>query len=124
MGMERHFGIGLLVYDDIIDWDNYEQKIDPVIKEDVEFNGVTKKVYDVLIVPVDRPYVGVVLPSLWGKLYSTEKGGHQINLDEVDPRSIGVSVYAQMKVNEILNKMSNRKILLTELQLRFYDYYI
>ena len=124
MGMERHLGIGLLVYDDIIDWDNYEQKIDPVVKGEVEFNGITKKVYDVLIVPVDRPYVGVVLPSLWDKLYSTEKGGHQINLDEVDPRSIGVTVYAQMKVNEILNKISNRKILLTELQLRFYDYYI
>lgn len=124
MGMVRHFGIGLLIYDDIIDWDNYETKIDPVMKEIHEFDGVKKRVYEVIIVPEDRPYVGVILPSLWGKIRSAGRGGHEINLDEVDPRDIGVSVYALMAAGNILNKISKREISLKEPQLRFYEYWV
>ncbi len=124
IGMVRHFGIGLLVYDDIIDWNNYESKVDPVMKEEYEFDGVRKKVYEVILVPVDRPYVGVILPSLWGKIRSAGRGGHEIALDEVDPRSIGVSVYALDTAAKILNKISVRPIKLRELQLRFYEYWV
>lgn len=123
-GMVRHFGIGLLIYEDIIDWDNYESKVDPVMKMEFEFDGVRKKVYEVIIVPVDRPYVGIILPSLWGKIRSAGLGGHEIDLDDVDPRSIGVSVYALDTAATILNKISTRKISLKELQLRFYEYWV
>lgn len=123
-GMVRHFGIGLLIYEDIIDWDNYESKVDPVMKMEFEFDGVRKKVYEVIIVPVDRPYVGIILPSLWGKIRSAGLGGHEIELDDVDPRSIGVSVYALDTAATILNKLSTRKISLKELQLRFYEYWV
>ncbi|AGL00714.1 hypothetical protein [Desulfoscipio gibsoniae] len=123
-GMVRHFGIGLLIYEDIIDWDNYESKVDPVMKMEFEFDGVRKKVYEVIIVPVDRPYIGVILPSLWGKIRSAGLGGHEIELDDVDPRSIGVSVYALDTAATILNKISTRKISLKELQLRFYEYWV
>ncbi|TYO94761.1 hypothetical protein [Desulfallas thermosapovorans] len=123
-GMVRHFGIGLLIYEDIIDWDNYESKVDPVMKMEFEFDGVRKKVYEVIIVPVDRPYVGIILPSLWGKIRSAGLGGHEIELDDVDPRSIGVSVYALDTAATILNKISTRKISLKELELRFYEYWV
>ncbi|WP_347488714.1 hypothetical protein ABDB91_16180 [Desulfoscipio sp. XC116] len=124
IGMVRHFGIGLLIYEDIIDWDNYELKVDPVMKMEFIFDGVRKKVYEVIIVPVDRPYIGVILPSLWGKIRSAGLGGHEINLDDVDPRGIGVSVYALDTAATILNKISTRKISLKELQLRFYEYWV
>jgi len=124
IGMLRHFGIGLLIYEDIIDWDNYESKVDPVMKMEFEFDGVHKRVYEVIIVPVDRPYIGVILPSLWGKIRSAGLGGHEISLDDVDPRSIGVSVYALDTAATILNKISTRKISLKELQLRFYEYWV
>ncbi|WP_027365290.1 hypothetical protein [Desulfotruncus alcoholivorax] len=124
VGMVRHFGIGLLVYDDIIDWENYETKVDPVMKEEYEFEGVKKKVYEVILVPVDRPYVGIILPSLWGKIRSAGRGGHELNLDEIDPRSIGVSVYALDTAAKILNKISTRPIRLKELKLRFYEYWV
>jgi hypothetical protein len=123
-GMVRHFGIGLLIYEDIIDWDNYESKVDPVMKMEFEFDGVRKRVYEVIIVPVDRPYIGIILPSLWGKIRSAGLGGHEINLDDVDPRSIGVSVYALDTAATILNKISTRKISLKELELRFYEYWV
>lgn len=122
--MVRHFGIGLLVYDDIIDWENYESKIDPVMKEEFEFEGVKKKVYEVIIVPEDRPYVGIILPSLWGQIRSCGRGGHELNLDEIDPRSIGLSVYALDTAAKILNKISKRRIMLKELQLKFYEYWV
>ena len=124
IGMVRHFGIGLLVYDDIIDWDKYETKVDPVMKEEYEFEGVKKKVYEIIIVPVDRPYVGIILPSLWGKIRSAGRGGHELALDEIDPRSIGVSVYAMDTAAKILNKISTRPIRLKELKLRFYEYWV
>lgn len=124
MGMIRHFGIGLLVYDDIVDWENYEAKIDPVMKEEFEFEGFKKKVYEVIIVPENRPYVGVILPSLWGKIRSAGRGGHEIDLDEVDPRGIGVSVYALDTAARILNKIAKRRISLKELQLKFYEYWV
>lgn len=124
IGMVRHFGIGLLIYDDIIDWDNYESKIDPVMKEEFEFEGVVKKVYEVIIVPEDRLYVGVILPTLWKRIRSAGRGGHEINLDEIDPREIGVSVYALETVAAILNKISRRRIHLKELKLRFYEYWV
>ncbi|MBF7084036.1 hypothetical protein IT084_13775 [Desulfallas sp. Bu1-1] len=124
VGMVRHFGVGLLVYDDIIDWDNYESKVDPVMKEEFEFEGVRKKVYEVILVPVDRPYVGVILPSLWGRIRSAGRGGHELDLDEIDPRSIGVSVYALDTAAKILNKISTRPIRLKELKLRFYEYWV
>lgn len=124
VGMVRHFGVGLLVYDDIIDWDNYESKVDPVMKEEYEFEGVRKKVYEVILVPVDRPYVGIILPSLWGRIRSAGRGGHELDLDEIDPRSIGVSVYALDTAAKILNKISTRPIRLKELKLRFYEYWV
>ena len=124
IGMVRHFGIGLLVYDDIIDWDKYETKVDPVMKEEYEFEGVKKKVYEIIIVPVDRPYIGIILPSLWGKIRSAGRGGHELALDEIDPRSIGVSVYAMDTAAKILNKISTRPIRLKELKLRFYEYWV
>lgn len=124
IGMVRHFGIGLLVYDDIIDWENYESKVDPVMKEEYEFEGVKKKVYEVILVPVDRPYVGIILPSLWDKIRSAGRGGHELSLDEIDPRSIGVSVYALDTAAKILNKISTRPIRLKELKLRFYEYWV
>ncbi len=124
IGMVRHFGIGLLVYDDIIDWDNYEARVDPVMKEEFEFEGVRKKVYEVILVPVDRPYVGVILPGLWGRIRSAGRGGHELDLDEIDPRSIGISVYALDTAAQILNKISTRPIKLKELKLRFYEYWV
>lgn len=124
IGMVRHFGIGLLVYDDIIDWDNYESKVDPVMKEEYEFEGVRKKVYEVILVPVDRPYVGIILPSLWSRIRSAGRGGHELDLDEIDPRSIGVSVYALDTAANILNKICTRPITLKELKLRFYEYWV
>lgn len=124
IGMVRHFGIGLLVYDDIIDWDNYESKVDPVMKEEYEFEGIRKKVYEVILVPVDRPYVGIILPSLWNRIRSAGRGGHELDLDEIDPRSIGVSVYALDTAAHILNKISTRPITLKELKLRFYEYWV
>lgn len=124
MGMVRHFGIGLLVYDDIIDWDNYESKIDPVMKEEYEFDGVKKKVYEVIIVPEDRPYVGIILPSLWCQIRSAGRGGHELHLDEIDPRSIGLSTFDLAIAGKILNKISTRPIKLKELQLRFYEYWV
>lgn len=124
IGMVRHFGIGLLVYDDIIDWDNYESKVDPVMKEEYEFDGVRKRVYEVILVPVDRPYVGIILPSLWGRIRSAGRGGHELDLDAIDPRSIGLSVYALDTAALILNKISTRPITLKELKLRFYEYWV
>ncbi|MCG8402746.1 MAG: hypothetical protein MJA84_14325 [Firmicutes bacterium] len=124
IGMVRHFGIGLLVYDDTIDWDNYESKVDPVMKEEYEFDGVCKKVYEVILVPVDRPYVGIILPSLWGRIRSAGRGGHELDLDEIDPRSIGLSIYALDTAASILNKISTRPIRLKELKLRFYEYWV
>ena len=123
-GMVRHFGVGLLVYDDVIDWDNYESKVDPVMKEEFEFEGTVKKVYEVIIVPEDRQYVGVILPGLWRRIRSAGRGGHEIDLDEIDPREIGVSVYALDTVGKILNKVSRRTIRLRELKLRFYEYWV
>lgn len=122
--MVRHFGIGLLIYDDVIDWTNYESKVDPVMKEEFEFEGLSKKVYEVIIVPEDRPYVGIILPSLWRRIRSAGRGGHEINLDEIDPREIGVSVYALETAAAILNKISTRRIHLKELKLRFYEYWV
>jgi hypothetical protein len=122
--MVRHFGIGLLVYDDIVDWDNYESRVDPVMKEEFRFEGVAKKVYEVIIVPEDRPYVGVIMPSLWGYIRSAGRGGHEISLDEIDPREIGVSIYALETAAAILNKISIRTIHLNELKLRFYEYWV
>lgn len=124
IGMVRHFGIGLLVFDDIIDWDNYESRVDPVMKEEYEFDGVRKKVYEVILVPVDRPYVGIILPSLWGRIRSAGRGGHELDLDAIDPRSIGLSVYALDTAAQILNKISTRPITLKELKLRFYEYWV
>jgi len=124
VGMIRHFGIALLIYDDIVDWDNYESKVDPVMKEDFVFEGVSKKAYEVIIVPEDRPYVGVILPSLWCLIRSAGRGGHEIDLDEIDPREIGVSVYALETAASILNKISKRPIHLKELKLRFYEYWV
>lgn len=123
VGMVRHFGVGLLLYEDVIDWDNYESRVDPVMKEEYIFNGVAKKVYEVIIVPEDRPYVGIILPSLWSRIRSAGRGGHEIDLDEIDPREIGVSVYALETAAGILNKLSKRKIHLKELKLRFYEYW-
>jgi len=94
------------------------------MKEEFEFEGVKKKVYEVIIVPEDRTYVGVILPSLWGKIRSAGRGGHEIDLDEVDPRSIGLSVYALDTAAAILNKISKRRIALKELQLKFYEYWV
>jgi len=122
-GMVRHFGVGLMLYEDVLDWENYESRVDPVMKEEYSFDGVTKKVYEVIIVPEDRPYVGVILPSLWRRIRSAGRGGHEINLDEIDPRDIGVSVYALETAADILNKISTRKIHLRELKLRFYEYW-
>lgn len=124
IGMTRHFGIGLLIYDDIIDWENYESKVDPVMKKEFDFDGVRKKVYEVIIVPVDRPYIGIILPSLWKRIRSAGLGGHELNLDEIDPRSIGVSVYALDTAARILNEISTRHINLKELKLRFYEYWV
>jgi hypothetical protein len=123
-GMVRHFGVGLLVYDDVVDWDNYESRVDQVMKEEYEFGGVAKKVYEVIIVPEDRPYVGVILPSLWSRIRSAGRGGHELDLDEIDPRQIGVSVYALETAGAILNKISKRHIRLKELKLRFYEYWV
>ena len=122
-GMVRHFGVGLLLYEDVIDWDEYESRVDPVMKEEYTFDGVVKKVYEVIIVPEDRPYVGVILPSLWSRIRSAGRGGHEIDLDEIDPREIGVSVYALETAAKILNKVSKRKIYLKDLKLRFYEYW-
>lgn len=124
IGITRHFGIGLLIYEDIIDWENYESKVDPVMKEEYEFDGVRKKVYEVIIVPVENNYVGVILPSLWSKIRSAGRGGHEINLEKVDPRNIGVNYYALHTAAIILNKISTRKISLQELQLKFYEYWV
>lgn len=123
-GMVRHFGVGLLIYEDVIDWDNYESRIDQVMKEEFVFDGVAKKVYEVIIVPEDRLYVGVILPSLWIRIRSAGRGGHEIDLDEIDPREIGVSVYALETACAILNKVSKRRIHLRELKLRFYEYWV
>ena len=122
-GMVRHFGVGLLLYEDVIDWDEYESRVDPVMKEEYTFDGVVKKVYEVIIVPEDRPYVGVILPSLWSRIRSAGRGGHEIDLDEIDPREIGVSVYALETAAKILNKLSKRRIYLKDLKLRFYEYW-
>ena len=122
-GMVRHFGVGLLLYEDVIDWDNYESRVDPVMKEEYAFDGVAKKVYEVIIVPEDRPYVGIILPSLWSRIRSAGRGGHEIDLDEIDPREIGVSVYALETGAKILNKVSKRRIHLKDLKLRFYEYW-
>jgi hypothetical protein len=121
--MVRHFGVGLLLYEDVIDWDNYESRVDPVMKEIYTFDGVAKSVYEVIIVPEDRPYVGIILPSLWSRIRSAGRGGHEIDLDEIDPREIGVSVYALETAASILNKVSKRRIHLKELKLRFYEYW-
>ncbi|MFZ5647039.1 MAG: hypothetical protein ACOY30_05400 [Bacillota bacterium] len=123
-GMVRHFGVGLLVYDDIVDWDNYESRVDQAMKREYQFDGVKKKVYEVIIVPEDRPYVGVILPSLWRRIRSAGRGGHEIDLDEIDPREIGVSVYALETAANILNSVSKRRIHLKELKLRFYEYWV
>jgi len=123
-GMVRHFGVGLLIYDDVIDWDNYESRVDQAMKVEFQFEGVTKKVYEVIIVPEDRAYVGVILPSLWPRIRSAGRGGHEIDLDEIDPREIGVSVYALETAANILNIVSIRRIHLKELKLRFYEYWV
>ncbi|MFZ5652418.1 MAG: hypothetical protein ACOY4I_16415 [Bacillota bacterium] len=123
-GMVRHFGVGLLIYDDVVDWDNYEARVDQAMKEEFEFDGVKKKVYEVIIVPEDRLYVGVILPSLWSRIRSAGRGGHEIDLDEIDPREIGVSVYALETAAGILNSISKRRIHLKELKLRFYEYWV
>ena len=123
-GMVRHFGVGLLIYDDVIDWENYESRVDQAMKEEFQFEGVTKKVCEVIIVPEDRDYVGVILPSLWRRIRSAGRGGHEIDLDEIDPREIGVSVYALETAANILNSVSRRRIHLKELKLRFYEYWV
>lgn len=123
-GMIRHFGVGLLIYDDVIDWENYESRVDRAMKVEFEFQGVAKKVCEVIIVPEDRDYAGVILPSLWSRIRSAGRGGHEIDLDEIDPREIGVSVYALETAASILNSVSRRRIHLKELKLRFYEYWV